>query len=323
MKTEDAQLQEINRLLIKYDRRFAAAFIEGIRKIEDSVKIKEIARQLEARNVSGVLSLFNDALIAAGFVQFSRTITDAILSGGDYSASIASASRIEFGFQVAESETARFMADYQARLIRQISSEMRATISQIVYRESSAGSNPITTARKIKASLGLTAHQETSVENYRNYLKESDRRALERRLRDARFDPTVARSIKEGKPPSAAQIDKMVSAYRRRFIQRRAQTIARTESLTVLNAGQDAYWRQMIEAGIVKPQEIKRKWKVTHDSKLRHSHAAIPDMNPEGRGINDSFRSPLGMIRYPGDPSASAANRINCRCALFHRIERN
>jgi hypothetical protein len=323
MKSEDAQLQEIDRLLTKYDRKFAAAFREGIRKIEDQVTIKQIAEQLEARNVSAVMALFSDALVAAGFVQMARTLTDAILSGGDYAASIASANRIEFGFQITESNTARFMAEYEARLIRQITAEMRSTISQIIYREAGAGTNPITTARKIKAGLGLTANQEKAVENYRRYLMEADRRALENRLRDARFDPTVARSIKEGKSLSPAQIDKMVAAYRRRYIARRAETIARTESITMLNAGQDAYWRQMIDAGLVREGEIKRKWKVTHDSRLRHSHAAIPQMNPDGRGLNEPFRSPLGMIRYPGDPAAPPANRINCRCALFQRIERD
>lgn len=322
MKTQAEQIREIESLLSSYDRRFAAAFLEGIRVIAESVSLSAIAEELRAHNVAGVLSLFNDALIAAGFITFSRTLQDAMIAGGDYASRIASANRIEFGFSVAESNTARFLQGYQAERIRQIAQEMRETISQIIYREASAGRSPIATARLIKENLGLTAHQESAVENYRRYLEEGDRRALENRLRDARYDPTVARSIKEGVPPNKVKINAMVDAYRRRYINRRAQTIARTESMAMIQSGQDQYWKQMVQAGVAIESEIRRKWIVTRDSKLRDAHAAIPALNKDGVGLNEPFRSPLGMIRYPGDPSASAANRINCRCALFTRIER-
>jgi hypothetical protein len=43
-------------------------------------------------------------------------------------------------------------------------------------------------------------------------------------------------------------------------------------------------------------------------------------MNPRGVGQNESFTSPLGPILYPGDPSATAENTIQCRCAVFSRI---
>lgn len=322
MKTKNEQLQEIERLLSGYDRKFAFLFMEGIQAISNSVSLNSIVQELEQRNFFGVIALFNDAMIAAGMVSFVRAMQDAMIAGGDLGASIASANRIEFGFRVSEPTSARFLSNYQAERIRQIGDEMRNTISQIIDRETRLGESPINMARKIRQGLGLTANQEQAVYNYRQSLINGQRSALERRLRDARYDPSVARAMKEGVPLSKEKIDKMVDAYRRKFISRRAQNIARTESMAMVQSGQDQYWQQVVRSGIVKQDQIRRKWIVTMDSKLRDSHAAIPALNKDGVGLNEPFRSPLGMIRYPGDPSASPANRINCRCALFTRIEK-
>ncbi len=322
MKTRNEQMAELNRLLATYDRRFAAAFLAGIEKIRSSVTLNQIAERLRVRDIQGVLDLFNQTLIAAGFVDISRTIQQAYIAGGDYGSRIAAANKIDFVFTVADSNSARFITEYQAQWIREISAEMRQNISLIAIEEVTAGTNPIESARRIRQGLGLTVNQEQAVQNYRGYLEELDKTALDRQLRDARFDPTVTRAIEQKKPLSKAQIDKMVNRYRERYIKRRSETIARTESMTLLQSGEDQYWRQAIADGQVLEDEVWADWIVTHDSKLRHSHAAIPSLNPEGRQLNDPFRSPLGMIRYPSDPAAAPANRINCRCALHRRIKR-
>lgn len=320
MKSASEQKAEIDRLLAKYDSKIAAAFQEAIRVITDSVTLEAIAAKLRVGDKIGAINLFTDALIAAGFTGFARTLTDALIAGGDFGQKIANSNRIVFGFNIAESNTARFMDNYIAERIKQISREMRVTISQVVYREVSAGTNPIDTARKIKQGLGLTASQERTVQNYRRMLENLETDALARRLRDARYDPSIARAIREGKPLTKPKIEAMVQAYTRRYIKRRAETIARTESMTMINSGNQKYWDQMVKSGVVRPRDIRRDWKHSHDSKVRNSHIAIPALNKDGRGLNDPFRSPLGLIRYPGDPQASAGNRINCRCYLFIRI---
>lgn len=320
MKTRDEQMKEIERLLKVYDRKLSAAYLQGIDKIKSSVSLAEIARLVQARDVLGLNSLLNDALIAAGLTAYARTIQEIYIAGGDYGARVAQANKIEFVLNVGESNTARFLTNYRANLIQQISREVRINASTILIEEVTRGTNPIETARRIKESLGLTEFQERQVQNYKTYLEQGERRALELRLRDARFDPTVTRAMKDGRPLTKAQIEKIVGRYRERYIKRRSETIARTETITLLNSGEDQYWRQAVAEGVVKESEVRAFWIVTHDSKLRHSHAAIPRMNKEGVKLNESFQSPLGLIRYPSDPNASAANRINCRCALHRRI---
>lgn len=326
--TRAEQIEDIARLLETYDRKIAIAFLEGVRVVQSEVSLAAIERALRDNSPNNAIYVLRQAVEGAGYVAFARTLTDAMIAGGDYAGRIASANKIEFGFNITESNTARFMSEYKARLIRQINTDMMDTISQIVYREAGAGVNPIQTARVIRESLGLTAYQEGHVSNFRRFLQEATARrsvdaALEEyTLRDRRFDANLIRAIKEGTEIPKPKLDKMVEAYRRRYLIRRAENIARTESQTMLQTGQDQYWRQMTDAGIVQPEEIKRKWIVTNDSRLRHSHQQIPILNPDGVGLNEPFKSPLGLIRYPGDPNATAANRINCRCHVFVRIDR-
>lgn len=320
MKTLAEQRDEIERLLSQFDSKLATAFAEGVRVVSDSVSLTAIADQIRAGNYAQAVALFNDALVQAGFVTFASTLTAAMMAGGNYGQTIAQANRVVFGFNIAESNTARFLENYLAERIKQISFEMRQTVSSVIYREVSAGTNPIDTARKIREGLGLTASQERTVQNYRRYLEEGDSRALELRLRDKRFDPTVARLIRDGKALKPQDIDKIVNRYRQRFIKRRSENIARTESMTMINAGNQKYWEQIVKAGALEERQIRRDWKHSHDSKVRSAHLGIPALNKDGRGLTEPFRSALGLIRYPGDPQASAGNRINCRCYVFIRI---
>lgn len=318
MQTRAAQIAEIDALLARYDRKFALTFLEGVRAVQSSISLERIEQILRENHTSAAVYSLRTALEGAGYISFAATITEAMLSGGDLGQRIASASRIEFGFDVAESNTARFLSGYRAQRIREIEAATAETISQIVYREASLGKNPASTARMIRDSIGLTAHQEQHVTNYRQFLEDLPKRRAtesalkEYTLRDKRFDASMVKAIENSKGMSAAQIDKMVEAYRRRYLSRRAQNIARTESMTMLQSGQYQYWEQLSAAGIVNESEIVRKWIVTADSKLRHAHAQIPVLNPNGVGLKIPFKSPLGMIRYPCDPMATAANRINC-----------
>jgi hypothetical protein len=76
----------------------------------------------------------------------------------------------------------------------------------------------------------------------------------------------------------------------------------------------------MINKGQIDARQVRRTWINTNDGHVRNSHVQIPQINPRGVGQAETFASPLGPILYPGDPSALAANTIQCRCAVFARI---
>lgn len=145
-------------------------------------------------------------------------------------------------------------------------------------------------------------------------------RALERKLRDRRFDGTVRRAVREGQRLSPAQIDRMVDRYRDRYIKYRSEVIARTEAIRAVQGGQQALLESYVADGRIARQQIRRFWHYSHDGRTRSSHRAIPGMNQEGVGMEEAFKTPLGPLKFPGDPNGRAENTINCRCTAFPRI---
>lgn len=321
MATLKSRAELIDQILRKLEPKLARAFAEGVRQIRSKITLKSITDAIEAGRIDTAIRMVTEQVVKEAFISFNRELQEALQQGGDLAQAWAMQdSGFVHGMNIAESNTARFLATYQATMIVQISTDMRLLISEVIRSGTIAGENPIKVARRVRDGLGLTAHQESAVVNYRRYLEELDSRALERRLRDARFDPTVARHIREGKKLSSDQIDNMTARYRDRYIKRRSETIARTEAIRLLSMGQKAFWDQAVGDGSIERTRLKRFWIPTYDSKLREAHAAIPRLNKEGVDIDQPFKSPLGLISFPGDPAASAANTINCRCATFTRI---
>ena len=159
--------------------------------------------------------------------------------------------------------------------------------------------------------------------NYRRLLERAhtgDTTALSRRLRDARFDRSVLQAADLKQPLDPKKIDTMVRRYRERSIKRRAETIARTEALRSVNAGNHDAFRQAAADGAVPAQDIRRRWVATADGRTRDHHA-----NASGQevGLNEDFIVDGEALAYPGDPRASGHNTINCRCTVATRIVSN
>jgi SPP1 gp7 family putative phage head morphogenesis protein len=88
---------------------------------------------------------------------------------------------------------------------------------------------------------------------------------------------------------------------------------ARTMITAAENKGRMESYRQATENGII----LKREWIATHDSKTRDWHAEL-----DGRlaDVDEYFENSIGLILYPGDPSADPANVYNCRCTMGAKI---
>ena len=77
-------------------------------------------------------------------------------------------------------------------------------------------------------------------------------------------------------------------------------------------ARQDGFERAA-ESGI----ELKREWIAAVDYRTRHAHRLL---DGQVVGIDEPFRSELGPIMYPGDPSAHPSNVYNCRCTIAAKV---
>lgn len=85
-----------------------------------------------------------------------------------------------------------------------------------------------------------------------------------------------------------------------------AATIARTETLPGFNLASQETW---IASGVVEEQE----WLTARDSAVREAHA---EADGQRVAIGAMFEVDGEFLEYPGDPSGSASNVINCRCTV-------
>ncbi len=174
-------------------------------------------------------------------------------------------------------------------------------------------------ADKFKSSIGLTDDQMAQVQSYQYALETGSRDALDRQLRDRRFDSVIERAIDENDVLTADQIERMVGRYTENYIQLRAETIARTETLGIVEEARDEAFRQAIDQTDVAGEGLAAKeWATTIDGRERETHY---EMNGQARELDEPFDSPSGeQLMYPGDAGASAEEVINCRCSVLHHL---
>jgi Phage portal protein/Phage Mu protein F like protein len=88
----------------------------------------------------------------------------------------------------------------------------------------------------------------------------------------------------------------------------RSTRIARTEVVSAYNGSSTLVAGELGE-GIIGGQE----WIATRDKRTREDHA---DADGQIRELGKSFRVGGEALAYPGDPSASAEQVVNCRCTV-------
>lgn len=93
------------------------------------------------------------------------------------------------------------------------------------------------------------------------------------------------------------------------YSKQHAILIARTELVSASNLGS-------ILGAKSTGLNLEKGWLSTRDQRTRIDHIAA---NNQYVPLNGVFTVGGESLQYPGDPSASAANVINCRCTLVYR----
>ena len=320
-------VNRFDQLINAWDPKLRKAFLDAVYAMRNAADISKIAERLEKGDVDGAIRAVG--LDPTQFRIFDKTITEAFEAGGVYTGnSIPSyrdgqGFRVRFQFNIRNPAAENWLRNHSGNLIRDVLDDQRQMIRNVMRDGMVAGANPRTKALdlvgRVGASgnreggmIGLTDSQTQWVKAYEAELR-SDRpgAALERALRDTRFDGTVVRAAKEGRTLTASEIEPMVKAYTNRALRYRAETIARKEAITALHEAQEQAMRQAIGSGAIVQSAVTYTWRSAHDKRVRDAHRQL-----DGVSVADGevFQSILGPIRYPGDPFATAANVIGCRC---------
>lgn len=302
----------------KYQPKIREAILKVWEELRKSVSYKELETTLVTEGVNGMLKYLDDlepitrALLLPelqiAMEESGRLVIDILPSG-----SITVPGYVP-SVQFTNPYAVKAVQEYAFNLIRELSNETREAVRLAVTTAVSQGRPPASIARDYKQTIGLTVEMEKSVQNYRRYLETLDKQALQRQSRDKRSDSTVERAIRDEKPLPKATIDKLVASFRRKREAERSLTIARTESMSAMDLGQDMALNQTSEDGVLAPDLIQF-WNVARDGRQRDAHNVVPTLNPDGVQYGDFFKTPLGPMRYPRDRKyGTAKNVINCRC---------
>jgi hypothetical protein len=337
---------EIDAFAAKLEPALARALLAALDAQKGAVSLDAVVAAIQSGDIGKVLALLGLPADGAGAVA--AGLQDATWAAGAMGATQI-ATRITgatFAFNQLNPRLIDWLSTYSLGLIRQIDQGTREGIRQYLAAGMTEGRNPRDVAREVRQVVGLTDRQAQAVKNFKKELQTFHLRRsadgwnlggkisrapggaqvyaldedgqlkdgiLERRLRDFRYDGQLKRAMQQGKPLTAAQIDKMVDAYARKYLKHRSETIARTEALRATNFGVQDAWRQAIQQGVVPEANVRRQWVVSKDERLCSLCAPVPKLNPKlGVTFGQPFNTPKGAQMLP-------PLHPNCRCTVWIR----
>lgn len=323
-----ATLKTVEQLTEEWAPAIRKAFLDAIYAIRDRVVVGDVVDALRRGDIEGAVRAVG--LDPAAFRGVDAAISQAFEAGGSGTTGSMPAVRNPEGrrllvlFDVRNPSAENWLRDHSATLVREVVADQVKAIRTHLEAGMAKGENPRTTAldlvgrinpttkKREGGVIGLTATQEAWVKNYADELANLKPGALDRAMRDKRFDRTVQKAIATGTPLSPEQQVAMVAAYRTRALKHRAEMLARTEAMTALNQSQFEAVQQGINKGVIAERHVTKTWKTGLDKRVRHTHR---QMHNQKVGLRESFVSPSGAkLRYPGDPEAPAEERVGCRC---------
>ncbi len=212
----------------KYVNRFAAVFEQSANALTAKVKLADIEADMARGIKAHPKSLY--ALVDA--MPLAKK-AEATRPAPIYTELIASAGSL--GGVVLDLDSP-FVLDaakkLTADLVTNVNAETKKAIRQMIFEAIRDGDAPVVAQKQIREIIGLTK-------------------------RDAMLVKRVGIEHPE-----------RVTRLRAQLVRRRAITIARTETMTASNRGQQAAWRQMMSDGLLDPATFRQKWIVTDDDRL-------------------------------------------------------
>lgn len=318
-KGERERLEKLRKLI---ERRLKAAYEEFLASFEDAGIKAQIREAIETNNIDTLITIAATQSSIIGNAVPLAMITTAVAETDHLKTILPKSLKgpgISIGFDPSHPRAAEKMQAAKLELITEFTNKQRDSVRQALTRAFQTGEGPRKVATAFVDSVGLTSSQEAAVANYRALLEAGSQQALERDLRDRRFDRTVARAVSTDTPLSQDAIDRMVNRYRDNYLRYRVETIARTESTRALSIARQEAAIQMAEDIGIDPERIVRVWNATLDNRVRDIHAS---MDGDETGLEEPFTDGAGnQLMFPGDSSAPPETTINCRCTVSTRIK--
>ena len=229
-----------------------------IREAKAELPLPELAQAIDARDSAEVIRLVKNAL-GGDWTPQAATQWQGVLEEILGRTALREARFFQFSFDLFDPGVLGMVDQLTANRIRFVEEDALNGIRQIVrdgwlsgvtVREQGLRIRPllrppstaVADVRLLQATIGLAPRHAAAVHRYHQ----------------AQLDAEV--------PPDLAI--RNTELYGNRLLNLRALTIARTETITVANAGRVDTWRQMIADGFLEQDRMWLKWHVTDDDRL-------------------------------------------------------
>lgn len=330
--------EQFDLLVADFEPELRKAFVEAVADLRSNIDFTLAIERLERKDVAGALAALH--LTTAAFRPLERAIANAFEGGGIATVAAMpklrdpSGGKMVLRFDVRNVSAENWLRTHSSKFAEDITKDMQRSIAEALEEGLSQGLNPKQSITRIAGPLnrvtgkreggivGLSHNQAEYVSAARKELLSGDPALLKNYMtrirRDKRFDRTISKAIREGKPISAEIAGKAATSYSNKLLALRAETIARTETAGALGQAQKEAYAQAIETGAVRDDQIEKVWHTANDGKVRDTHSAMDGQRVPRSG---RFVSPSGAtLDYPCDPSAPVEEIANCRCWCQYRV---
>lgn len=273
-----AQWERLQRLAESLDATVRRRFLDAVRAAKARADLRAIEQALADGNLTRAEQLLANVLRAEDLSPVASALRDLYDEAGRVTIQTLQVGR-PLRFDVTNPLAVQWAEQNVGGLIAEITAAERLAVSEVIVRTVAGEQSVYDAARQLRAVIGLTGRQRLAVLNYRN--RQMDLGASLRTAND--------RAIR----------------YAAQKLAERAQTIARTETLTAVHAGQLAAWQQASANGGLRGFE--RVWIVTPDDKLC---PLCEEMEDQRRGLDEPFVQPS-----TGKAVMIPTLHPRCRCA--------
>lgn len=319
-----ATRKQIEELIARLEPALRKAFQQAIDDWRRNVDLDALADALKRGDIEAGIRA---ASIQPAALNGLLTATETAYAAGGVAEMETLAVKLLFNARHLRGEAQ--LRQYGATMVQGITDDTKAMLRTVLTGGLARGQGAMATARQVRDYIGITDYDAKVAMNFRRKL-ETDPKALLAELsaekgngnydrRDRRLDGIIRRAVRDNKPIAQKDIDTIITTYKNKSVVARSKNIARTETLSAVNAGRDEAYRQAVDSGKVPAQSVRKVWNSAHDKRVRNTHR---ELDGESVGLNETFTSSSGArLRYPGDKLAPLSEICGCRCNLTYRID--
>ncbi|WP_311272180.1 MULTISPECIES: phage minor head protein [unclassified Rhizobium] len=334
--------QQLDALIDTLTPSMEKAFRAAIDDIRSEIVLAEVVTMLELRDIEGAINALH--IDPEAFRPLSDAVRQAFNQGGILvtqnmpKLSDPTGARVVVRWDGENQRAEQIIRTKAAQLVTMVTEDTKEMIRERIAAGYEQGQGPRTiatsiagridkvTGKRVGGVIGMTAQLGRTVEKARVSLSTGDIEGMKAYLRLSKrnriYDARVRKAIEAGKPVDAQTIGKINEALTKAYVNLRALSIARTETMMAVSTSQHEAFQQGLDKAGRDASLVTRTWRSAGDGRVRHSHMVMNGQQVVGMDL--AFQAPSGaMLRYPGDTSlgAGAAEVINCRCIAIYSFD--